>query len=103
MPGVAYGAGPGEFALDPFELGIDLAQIAQHGAQETPRRRGRAEAAIGKAFGYRLCRCTLPPQVCLRAGYDSSAGIERSPCLACGTMYPELPLEGSVMFSPEFY
>ena len=47
-----------------------------------------ALAAIGKAFGYQLCRCTLPPQVCLRTGYDRQTGREKSKCPNCGQEYP---------------
>ncbi len=68
--------------------------------QDAERERQLAEAAIGKAFGYQLCRCTLPPQVCLRVGYDRATGIERSRCPSCGTEYPEPEPDGSVMFSP---
>lgn len=70
--------------------------------QDAERERQLAEAAIGKAFGYQLCRCTLPPQVCLRASYERSTGVERSRCPACGTEYPEPEPDGSVMFSPAF-
>ena len=62
--------------------------------EDADRERQLAEAAIGRAFGYQLCRCTLPPRACLRTGYDQSAGIERSRCPACGTEYPEPEPEG---------
>lgn len=55
--------------------------------QDADRERRLAEAAIGKAFGYHLCRCSLPPQVCLMIGF-SDAGQEQSECPACGQVYP---------------
>lgn len=57
--------------------------------QEAENARQRAAAEIGKAFGYRLCRCTLPPQVCLRIGYVEYSGAEKSKCPRCGQVYPE--------------
>ena len=48
-----------------------------------------AMASIGRAFEYQLCRCTLPPQVCLRTGYDKQTGEEKSRCPACEEEYPE--------------
>ncbi len=66
--------------------------------QDADRERQLAEAAIGKSFGYQLCRCTLPPTVCLRIGYDRPTGMEMSRCPACETEYPEPEPEGSVYF-----
>ena len=51
-----------------------------------------ALAEMGKAFNYQLCRCTIPPQVCTRTGYDRLSGEERSKCPKCGQEYPE-PLD----------
>lgn len=47
-----------------------------------------ALAEIGKSFGYKLCRCTVPPQVCTRIGYDRLSGVEHSKCPKCGQEYP---------------
>ena len=68
--------------------------------QDADRERQLAEAAIGKAFGYQLCRCTLPPAVCLRTGYDRSRAVEMSRCPACGTEYPERGPEISIAAEP---
>ena len=70
--------------------------------QDAEKERQLAEAAIGKAFGYQLCRCTLPPHVCLRTGYDRSTGLEKSRCSACGTEYPEPEPEPLVYGTPSY-
>ncbi len=82
----------------PPERAGDVERIFQNAEHEQQL----AEAAIGKAFGYQLCRCTLPPQVCLKTGYDRETGLEKSRCAACGTEYPEPEPEGPVNFSPGF-
>jgi hypothetical protein len=46
------------------------------------------EAEVGKQYGYQLCRCTLPPQVCLKIEYDSETMREISKCENCGQIYP---------------
>ena len=55
--------------------------------QDAEKERQLALASIGKAFGYQLCRCTLPPQVCTKIGF-SEYGEERSQCPACAQEYP---------------
>ena len=52
---------------------------------ETERQLALAE--IGKAFDYRLCKCTIPPQVCPKIGF-SEYGQEQSRCPKCGQEYP---------------
>ena len=56
--------------------------------QDAEKERQLALASIGQAFGYTLCRCTLPPQVCLRIGYDEYSGAEKSKCPGCDEEYP---------------
>jgi len=56
--------------------------------QDAENERQLALASIGQAFGYTLCRCTLPPQVCLRIGYDEYSGAEKSKCPGCREEYP---------------
>ena len=56
--------------------------------EDAEKERRLALAAIGEAFGYQLCRCTLPPQVCLRTGYDRQTGEDKSKCPDCGQEYP---------------
>jgi len=37
-----------------------------------------AEAELGKAFGYELCKCSLPPTPMLTVGYHSRTQIKTS-------------------------
>jgi hypothetical protein len=46
------------------------------------------EAELGKAYGYQLCKCTLPPQACLKIAYDEKTFNEISKCPKCGQIYP---------------
>ena len=55
--------------------------------QNAEMERQLALASIGKAFGYMLCRCTVPPQVCTKTGYTEHEE-ERSKCPSCGEEYP---------------
>lgn len=55
--------------------------------QDAETERQLAMASIGKAFGYQLCKCTVPPQVCPMIGF-SEAGDEQSRCPECGREYP---------------
>ncbi len=89
-------------ALGAAKSGFDLWKSVRE-SQATPEQEAEIEKAfgdaeksrqlaiaeIGKAFGYQLCRCTLPPQVCLRTGYDEQTGEEKSKCPKCGQFYPE--------------
>ncbi len=89
-------------ALDTGKKAFELWKSLQ-GASSTPQKEAEVEklfadaeterqlalASIGKAFRYQLCRCTLPPQVCLRTGFDKSTGYEQSKCPNCGHEYPE--------------
>lgn len=45
-----------------------------------------AEAQIAQALGYRLCRCTFPPQIMLSHGDDRSQ--ERFQCPKCNKSWP---------------
>lgn len=55
--------------------------------QDAEKERQLALAAIGKAFDYQLCKCTIPPQVCTMTGFSES-GQEQSRCSKCGQEYP---------------
>jgi hypothetical protein len=46
-----------------------------------------AEAQIAKALGYHLCKCTFPPQIMLRIGYDEYQR-EQFRCPKCNTIVP---------------
>lgn len=84
------------------KLAVDLWKSVQ-GSQATPEQEAAIEKAfedaeksrqlaianIAKAFEYQLCRCTLPPQVCLRTGYNRQTGEETSKCPNCGQTYPQ--------------
>ena len=66
--------------------------------QDAEKERQLALASIGKAFDYQLCRCTLPPQVCLKTGFDRLSGVEQSKCQECGQKYPpEDPFSGTIV------
>ena len=55
--------------------------------QDAETERQLAMASLGQAFGYQLCKCTLPPQVCTMTGFSES-GQEQSRCPKCGREYP---------------
>ena len=40
-----------------------------------------AEAQIAQALGYKLCKCTFPPQVMLSVGYKEN--VEEFKCFSC--------------------
>jgi hypothetical protein len=46
-----------------------------------------ADVQTAQGLGYTLCRCTYPPQICPRAGFDD-CGREKSQCPNCGQPYP---------------
>lgn len=92
-------------ALEAIRLSLSIGREVRDAAPSEDQRRALdcalqdAEAAhrlalaeIGKTFGYQLCRCTFPPQVCTRIGYDRDSGAEKSKCPSCGQEYPE-PLD----------
>lgn len=45
-----------------------------------------AEVEIARAFGYKLCKCTFPPQIMLSVGYSKSEHTteEEFKCSKCG-------------------
>ena len=47
-----------------------------------------ALAEIAKAFDYQLCKCTLPPQVCLTVGGEEMSQKDISRCPKCKRVYP---------------
>lgn len=105
-------------ALDLMKKGHTLWK-ALRGSQATPEQEAKVDklfkdaemerqlalASIGKAFNYQLCRCTVPPQVCTRTGYDRLTGGEQSKCPNCGQKYPEeldpLPASGELGWHTE--
>lgn len=62
---------------------------------ETAEREIRlSEVQIASALGYRLCRCTFPPQIMLGVG-QNSRGHERRQCPGCKRLETIEPQFGS--------
>lgn len=51
------------------------------------KKSGEAEAQIAKSLGYKLCRCTYPPQIMLSIGYNKG-GLEQFKCMKCDKIWP---------------
>ena len=47
-----------------------------------------ALADLGKQFGYRMCRCQIPPTPMLTTGELTDVGVEIERCPKCGKEYP---------------
>lgn len=47
-----------------------------------------AKINLAQAWGYPICRRTLPPEVMLKVGYDPDTASEKFRCPKCGDVYP---------------
>lgn len=72
------------FLRNPGDAQKAAAETAMVDAEEKIK---LAKAQVGKAFGYQLCKCTLPPTVCLTTGFNDR-GHETSKWPNCGQDYP---------------
>jgi len=44
------------------------------------------EAQMAHGMGYKICKCTFPPQICLSIGRPN--GFEQSQCPKCSLLHP---------------
>ncbi len=68
-------------------------QEAEARLEEAERSLEMAEAQVAKGLGYRLCKCTWPPQIMFSKGFKEYDEVFK--CPACGATFPpatpELP------------
>jgi hypothetical protein len=62
-------------------------QHAQEALDQADRQIKIAEAQAAKALGYKICQCTIPPQIMLSIGYHER-GEERFECPRCKKKEP---------------
>lgn len=49
-------------------------KTVEQSLEEIERKSKLAEAKMAQALGYRLCKCTFPPQIMLKTGYSRVHG-----------------------------
>lgn len=68
--------GPQKRALD-IQLAADKLRLSTE----------MVEAELAKSFGYKLCKCTFPPQICLTVSRQENGILETAECPNCKTQY----------------
>ena len=61
-------------------------QEAERILEEAERSLEMAEAQVAKELGYRLCKCSWPPQIMLSKGFKEYNEVFE--CSACGGTFP---------------
>lgn len=74
-------------------------KAVEQSLEEVEKKSKLAEAQVAQALGYRLCRCTFPPQIMLRIGRQQN--VEAFRCPICGNTWPP-PDTGQVEFVEDF-
>ena len=60
-----------------------LKAAAEKKLDEAERATELAQAQIAQALGYKLCKCSFPPQIMLMEGRHTTRGIEIYACPRC--------------------